>query len=133
MNMLHLTGNIGKDAIVRTAGANNTPVANFSVAMKSGYGQNEQTTWVNCAIWGVRADKLAPYLQKGIKVAVAGEVSLREWTNQSGETKTNLECKVSEVTLLSSKSDAAPAQQSAPAQSGTPDLSNDDIDDDIPF
>jgi len=135
MNMLHATGNIGKDAVLRNT--NSGSVANFSVAMKAGYGNSEETQWVNCSVWGKRADTLAQYLTKGTKVAIAGEVRLRSWTTQDGVVKTDLDCRVSELTLMGSpedkpKSAPAAAQQDAYSQAPTPDLGN-DIDDDVPF
>lgn len=51
MNVFTFTGNLGRDC--RTGNAGGTSVCNFSVAVKSGYGQNEQTIWVDCALWGL--------------------------------------------------------------------------------
>lgn len=144
MNMLHATGNLGGDATLRHL-PSGSDVLNFSVAMTAGYKDNEQTIWVSCSLFGQRASTLQQYLTKGTKVAIAGEVRLREWTNQSGEAKTSLDCNVRELTLLGSPQQQgrqqAPAQapqrapEPAPAKAGTsaPDLLDDDQDDDIPF
>ena len=48
MNVLTASGNLGKDAEVRSAGG--TSVASFSVAMKSGYGDKQQTIWLDCSL-----------------------------------------------------------------------------------
>ncbi len=48
MNVLTVSGNIGRDAEVRNAGG--TAVAGFSLAMKSGYGDKAQTIWLDCSI-----------------------------------------------------------------------------------
>lgn len=133
MNMLHASGNLGKDAVLRNTQSG--AVANFSVAMKAGYGQNEETQWVNCSLWGKRAEALAQYLTKGTKVVICGEIKLRSWTNQSGVEKVDLDCRVSELTLMGSSEPAAakPAEPRGPLGDNAPvDLSNDD-DDDIPF
>ena len=67
MNLLTVTGNLGRDAEVKSVGG--STVANFSVAMKSGYGQNEQTIWLDCALWGKQAEGSLPsYLVRGQKV-----------------------------------------------------------------
>jgi single-strand DNA-binding protein len=99
MNVFTFTGNLGKDAERRSVGA--STVANFSVPVKAGFGDKQTTTWINCALWGKRAEGgLIDLLTKGTPVCVSGELSQREWTNQSGEIKTSLECKVNEVTLM---------------------------------
>jgi single-stranded DNA-binding protein len=53
---------------------------------------------------------------KGQQVAVTGELGTREWTDDSGETKTQLTCRVNDVTLIGKRDDSG-GQQSAPQQS----------------
>lgn len=96
MNNFNFTGNLGNDC--RQGQAGQTAVVNFSVAVKSGYGQNEQTVWVDCALFGNRATALASYLTKGQTVAVSGELGTREHNG-----KTYITCKVNDVTLVGSK------------------------------
>lgn len=105
MNVLSLTGNLGKDCRVGNAGG--TAVVNFSVAMTSGWGDKKQTTWIDCALWGKQAESaLKDYLVKGQQVAVSGELSTREH-----EGKTYLTMRVNSVDLVGGRSDSAPQQQ----------------------
>jgi single-strand DNA-binding protein len=134
MNLLCVSGNLGKDAEVRNAGG--TAVAGFSLAMKSGYGDKAQTIWLDCSIWGKQAESgLVQYLKKGQFVVLSGELGTREY-----EGKTYLTLRVATVTLGGKQdgqqSQAAqqrqqPAQQQrqAPAQQVAPI----DYTDDIPF
>lgn len=125
MNVFSFTGNIGKDC--RTGGSGNGAYCGFSVAVKSGYGDKEQTNWIDCTLWGTRAEgKLPGYLLKGQMVAVSGELGTREHDG-----KTYLTCRVNSIDLVGGKSDnAAPRQQAAPQQNQP---APDDLDDDIPF
>ena len=133
MNVFNFTGNLGKDCRVGKAG--NSTVCNFTVAVKSGFGNNEQTLWIDCALWGKQAEsKLPEYLLKGQSVAVSGELGSREH-----EGKTYLTCNVNGIDLTGAKGGTqapqqqkAPAPQKAPQQKapGEPDF---DFDDDIPF
>lgn len=146
MNVLTVSGNIGRDAEVRNAGG--TAVAGFSLAMKSGYGDKAQTIWLDCSIWGKQAESsLVQYLKKGQFVVVSGELGTRE---HEGKTYITLRC--NSVTLggksesapqtasRQAPQQAAPARQSPPAnytgqmpqqiQSMEPPI---DFDDDIPF
>lgn len=109
MNVLTLTGNLGKDCRVGDAGG--TAVVNFTVAMKSGWGDKAQTIWIDCALWGKQAESgLKNYLLKGQQVAVSGELGQREH-----EGKTYLTMRVNSVDLVGGKSDNQGQQQQAPA------------------
>ena len=112
MNVLTITGNLGKDCRVGQAG--NTSVANFSVAMTSGWGDKKQTIWVECALWGKKAESgLVDYLKKGQQVAVSGEMGTREHDG-----KTYITMRVNSIDLIGGKSDSQgqQQQQSAPQQ-----------------
>jgi len=113
MNCLNFTGNLGSDAELRQT-PNGKAVANFSVAMTSGWGDRKVTTWVRCALWGDRANSVVQYLTKGKTVAVTGEASLREWES-NGKSGVSFECNVQNVTLCGGN-DSAPSQQAAPQQ-----------------
>ena len=108
MNVLTISGNLGKDAVVRDAGG--TSVAGFSIAMKSGYGDKAQTIWVDCSLWGKQAESgLVQYLKKGQFVVVTGEMGTREH-----EGKTYITLRVEKVTL-GGKQEAQQAPQQRPA------------------
>ena len=127
MNILTVTGNLGKDAQARNV--NGTAVANFSVAVRSGYGDKEQTIWVDCALWGKQAEsKLMDYLVKGQQVAVSGEMGTREH-----EGKTYITMRVNSIDLIGKKGDAPAQQASAPAKSAPAPAAPVDDEDQIPF
>lgn len=131
MNVLTVSGNLGKDAVVRKAG--DQSVAGFSLAMKSGYGEKAQTIWLDCSLWGKQAESgLVQYLKKGQFVVLSGELGTREH-----EGKTYLTLRVANVTL-GGKSEAAPAQQQQPrpansAYKQAPPADSIDFEADIPF
>lgn len=125
MNVWTISGNIGNDC--RKGSAGGTAVVNFSVAVKSGYGDKAQTVWVDCSIWGRQAEgKLPDYLVKGQQVVVSGELGTREH-----ESKTYITLRVNSIDLVGSKAEGG--QQSAPRQQQTPPPDADDFDDDVPF
>ena len=124
MNVLTITGNLGKD--VKVNNVSGSAVANFSVAAKTGYGDKEQTIWVDCALWGRQAEsRLIDYLKKGQQVAVSGEMGTRDY-----EGKTYITMRVNSITLVGGRNDSQqqPQQQQNPYQGGGVDM-----DDDIPF
>lgn len=85
MNLFSFTGNLGKDAEVKYT-PSGTAICEFSVAVKSGYGEREKTNWVRCAMFGKKAEgQLPQYLKKGTQVAISGELELQEWEGQNGK------------------------------------------------
>lgn len=133
MNSWQFTGNLGRDCETRHT-PNGDPVVSFSVGVKSGYGKNESTTWANCAMFGKRAESVAPYLTKGQLVGVSGEVNLREWTDKDGGKRQSLDVRVNDLTLLGKK-DAQEKPASKPGKSSSKPTSGgfDDMADDVPF
>lgn len=104
MNTLCFTGNLGRDC--STNNVSGTAVVNFAVAMKSGFGDKEQTVWVDCALWGKKAEgRLPEFLTKGQQVAVSGELGTREYQANDGTMKTVITCRVNDVSLIGSKQD----------------------------
>lgn len=113
MNNWSITGNLGGD--VKVNNVSGTAVANFSVAVKAGYGEKATTIWVGAALWGKQAEsKLVDYLVKGQMVALTGEMSIRE-----SDGKSYVQMRVNTIDLIGGKSDgsnqAPRQQQSAPA------------------
>ena len=85
MNLFSFTGNLGKDAEVKHL-QSGTALCEFSVAVKSGYGEKEKTNWVRCVMFGKKAEgQLPQYLRKGTQVAVSGELELQEWEGANGK------------------------------------------------
>ncbi|TNE87042.1 MAG: single-stranded DNA-binding protein [Gammaproteobacteria bacterium] len=123
MNVFTFSGNLGKDCR-KSSTQNGTVVCGFPVAVKSGYGDNQQTVWVDCTIWGKRAETgLTSYLNKGQQVVVSGELGTREY-----EGKTYITCRVNDVDLVGGKNEK-------PQQASQPQMASDSFDDDtdIPF
>lgn len=88
-----IAGNTGKDAEYKTT-QGGAEFCSFSVACKVGYGNNEQTYWVDVTRWGKGARGLADILGKGSKVTVIGELSTREHNG-----KTYLQCRADHVSI----------------------------------
>jgi single-strand DNA-binding protein len=133
MNVLSCIGNIGQDAELRFL-PNATPVCQFSFALSSGFGDKQVTTWLRCSVYGKRAETLAPMLTKGTRIGITGELTNREYADKSGVTKQSLEVRVSDVTLLGSKSDAVHETRTQPKAERQDMQSNDPMgfDDDLP-
>ena len=127
MNVLNAIGNLPRDSEVRFL-PDGTAVLGFSFALNAGYGEKQSTSWLNCSLFGKRAERLAPMLLKGTKIGVTGEFSMREYTDKAGAIKTSGELRVNDVTLLGKKDAESPAASTAPAPTAEEEFSED-----IPF
>ena len=94
--MLNITahGNIGRDPEIKDVGS--SQVCNFSLAARTG---KDETTWINCAVWGKRADAAMQYLRKGSAITVAGRGKLRTYQKKDGSEGQTFEMDVNEFTL----------------------------------
>lgn len=136
INTITISGNVGKDAVVRVT-PNGKHIAQFSLPAKSGFGDNEKTSWLNCKMFGAMAEKLSASILKGVKVTVTGEFVIEEWKRNDGSQAQTPTILVRDIDLPPrSSNQAAPQQprtsqrpQQPPAASEPPM----DFDDDIPF
>ena len=106
--MLNITahGNLGKDPELKNVGQNQ--VASFSLAVRTG---KDETTWMNCAVWGKRAQTAAEYLRKGAKITIAGQGKLNTYM-KDGVEKQSLNVNVTDFTL--------PAREANPMDAEVP-------------
>jgi single-strand DNA-binding protein len=124
MNSFNAIGRIGRDAVTRHT-TNGKAVTGWALAVDSGWGDNKQTVWLDCSLWGDRGEKIAPYITKGSQLGVSGEIGTREH-----EGKTYVTLNVRDVTLIGGKTQATPAPKPKPAPQPEP---GGFVDDDIPF
>lgn len=133
MNVLNAIGNVGKDAELRFTDKGD-PVAQFSFALTSGYGDKAVTTWLNCNLWGKRAETLTPMLLKGTKIGITGELTNRKYAAKDGTEKYSLELRINDLTLLG-KANVSDGKEnaSAPTRNAVAEGSIEDMASDIPF
>jgi single-strand DNA-binding protein len=110
MNYGHFAGRLGRDAELRATPSGQS-VANFVIAVDTGWGDNKKTLWVDCALWGDRAEKLTQYLTKGKAVSVSGDVDLRTYEKKDGSGGASITCNVQRVTLQGGGSSGEPAAE----------------------
>ena len=146
----HLVGRIGRDAEVRYT-PSGAVVAGFPVATDHGYGDNKKTIWIECSIWGERAEKVAPHLIKGKQISVHGELHEETWQKKDGSEGKRLKLDVRSFDFCGGKEEggersqaekpkAAPRPQTTASQyssarsgSAAKPPAADFHDDDIPF
>lgn len=75
-----LVGVVGKDPKQKTVGAQARTVTEFSLAVTTGYGDDNKPTWYDVSVWneGLQ-ESVKAELYKGAKVAVEGFYTVREY------------------------------------------------------
>ncbi|OYD85042.1 single-stranded DNA-binding protein [Azospirillum brasilense] len=96
MNVWTFTGRLGADGELRST-QSGEKVLGFRVANDVGFGDRKTTQWVDCSIWGRRAEALAPHLTKGKAVVISGEVTIREFEKRDGTRGAGLSVRVNEI------------------------------------
>jgi single-strand DNA-binding protein len=128
INKAIITGNLTRDAELRSTGGG-LAVANFAVAVNERVKNNSTGEWedranyIDCTMFGRRAEALAQYMTKGTKVTIEGKLRWSQW-EKNGEKRSKVEVVVDEVELMARGEKRAPEAPSA---------SQGVYDEDIPF
>ena len=100
-------GNLGSDPELRysPSGAPSLRVnvaSNFRARTPEGEWE-DRTEWVRVIIFGQRAESLAQYLKKGMRVFVDGRLEARPWTDRENRVRAGLELVASEIEFTSTR------------------------------
>lgn len=120
INRVNITGNLTRDPELRST-AGGMAVLGFGVAVNDRR-KNQQTgqwedypNFVDCTMFGNRAEALSRILRKGMKVAIEGKLRYSSWEDKNGGgRRSKLEVIPDEVELLSQNANAQQPQQYAP-------------------
>ncbi len=87
-NKVILLGNLTRDVEIR-AMPSGLSVGSFSIAVNERFKDRdgnwqERATFVDCEIFGARAEAMAKYLSKGSPVFVEGRLRLDQWEDKNG-------------------------------------------------
>ena len=125
--MINLTiaGNVGRNSELRRTKSGDD-VLGFSVAVDNGKdksGNKRPTTWVQCSIWGKRAESLSPHIRKGTKLVLSGRPGVNVYEGTG-----SLTISVQDLTFMGGGEhrDAGSTNYEQPPTSS-------DLDDEIPF
>lgn len=113
INSVSISGNITRDAML-TETVNGSYILKFSVAVndrkKNKDGQwDDYASFIDCVMFGKRAESLSKYVHKGTKVAIQGKLNQDRWKDKnSGESRSKIVVFVDEIELMSRRE--APTQ-----------------------
>ncbi|MEF2650209.1 single-stranded DNA-binding protein [Collinsella tanakaei] len=105
INRVTISGNLTRDPELR-ATAGGTQVLSFGVAVNDRRRNPQNGEWedypnfVDCTMFGTRAEAVSRYLSKGSKVAIEGKLRYSSW-ERDGQRRSKLEVIVDEIEFLS--------------------------------
>jgi single-strand DNA-binding protein len=113
INRVTITGNLTRDPDLRST-AGGMPVLGFGVAVNDRR-KNQQTgewedypNFIDCTMFGARAQSISRFLSKGSKVAIEGKLRWSQW-ERDGQKRSKLEVIVDEIEFMNSRPAASPA------------------------
>ena len=125
INRVVISGNLTRDPELRlTAGGTN--VLGFGVAVNDRR-RNPNGEWedypnyIDCTMFGARAQGIAPYLSKGTKVCIEGKLRWSQW-ERDGQKRSKLEVIVDEIEFMAPRNSGGSMQSgySQPTMSAQP-------------
>ena len=111
INRVIISGNLTRDPELRST-AGGMPVLGFGVAVNDRR-KNQQTgewedypNFIDCTMFGARAEALSRYLNKGTKVSIEGKLRWSQWERE-GQKRSKIEVIVDELEFMSSRGDSS--------------------------
>lgn len=108
INRVTITGNLTRDPELNVS-QGGTAVLRLGVAVNDRRRNPQTQQWedkpnyVDCVMFGNRAQSVQPHLSKGMKVAIAGKLSWSQWQDrQSGQRRSKLEVVIDDLEFMSS-------------------------------
>ena len=133
MTKVFLIGNLTHDPEL-TETAAGVPVCRFSGAADRGKDDDRTADFYNVTAWRGLGETVAKFTKKGNKVAVAGDLILRQYEGNDGVKRTSVDVIAQNVEFLTPKSqDDGFYDAPKPAPKKKPKLEAFDDDGDIPF
>ena len=111
INRVVLTGNLTRDPELRSTGSG-TAVCSLRVACNTRRRNAATGDWedkpnfFDVTVWGAQGENCSRFLSKGRPVAIDGRLEWREWEDQNGNKRQNVEIVADSVQFLGSRDDA---------------------------
>ena len=105
INRVVISGNLTREPEIRRT-QSGMAILGFGVAVNERRKNTQTGEWddyanfIDCTMFGTRAEKLSAYLSKGAKVAVEGKLRWSQW-ERDGQKRSKVEVIVEEIELMS--------------------------------
>lgn len=137
-NKVIVAANLVSDPELKSVGDSN--VVRFRVAInrkfttKSGE-KKEESTYIDCEMWGPRATIISEYLGKGDPILIEGHLKQENWDTKDGEKRSKIIVSIQDFEFMSAKKSAGESSsKQESSQKAAPTKKKQSMDlEDIPF
>ena len=105
MNKCFFIGRTTSDITLKTT-SNGTTYAKFSLAVDTGYGDNQKTSFLNMTAWNKMAETLSKYVPKGRKILVECEALQNQYKDKNGNNVNTVDFRVFDMEFCENKKDS---------------------------
>lgn len=115
INKVLITGNLTRDPQLRQT-QSGLQVLSFGVAVNDRRKNAATGEWedypnfIDCTLFGARAEAVSRYIGKGSKVAIEGKLRWSQW-EQDGNKRSKIEVVVDEIEFMSQRQEQQPQAQ----------------------
>jgi single-strand DNA-binding protein len=137
INRVLISGNLTRDPELR-ATTSGMPVLGMGVAVNDRRKNQSTGEWedypnfIDCTIFGSRAESVSHYLSKGSKVVIEGKLRWSQW-ERDGQKRSKVEVIVDEIEFLTSRGNSVSATATPKEVEIPPAPKSTVYDEDIPF
>jgi single-strand DNA-binding protein len=112
VNNLVFQGRLTADPELKQTGSG-VPYIKFTIAWSKKVKEVEKKCFLRCTAWRSTAEMIAKYFVKGQEIAIVGELETNEYTDQSGQKRSETVANVNEVNFCGNRADKPAAEQRA--------------------
>lgn len=127
MNKVNLIGRLVDDPTLRYT-KSNTPVASYTIAINTRYGENQETDYINIKTWGKSGEFISKYFKKGQPIALTGRLKNNNYEDNNGVKHYAIEVITEDIEFVGAKKEETKIE---PKEEFTPNF--DITDDELPF
>ena len=115
INKVIITGNLTRDPELRSTPAG-TPVLRFGIAVNDRHKNARTGEWedypnfIDCTMFGTRAEAISRFLSKGSKVAIEGKLRWSQW-ERDGQKHSKIEVIPDNIEFMSRRDNSQQPQQ----------------------
>jgi single-strand DNA-binding protein len=116
-NKFICAANLVSDPEIKSVGDSN--VVRFRVAINrkfttKGGEKKEESTYIDCEMWGSRASVISDYLKKGDPILIEGHLKQENWESKDGEKKSKIIVSVQDFEFMGPRKESDSGQSSTP-------------------
>ncbi len=102
MNKVQLIGRLTKDPDLRYT-KSNIAVASYTIAINTGYGEKQQTDYINISSWGKSGEFVSNYFKKGQAIALVGILRSNNYEDSNGNKRYTVEVITEDIEFVGDK------------------------------